>query len=52
MKTKIEKKFDSVKMMREIRDKISKDTENMDFKEFKNYMDSKLKSKNSQSSEK
>lgn len=50
MKTKTEKKFDSVKMMREIRDKISQDTENMDFKEFKKYMDSKLKSKGSKSS--
>ena len=36
--------------MREIRDKISKDTENMDFKEFKNYMDSKLKSIGSKTS--
>lgn len=50
MKTRIEKKFDSVKMMMEIRDKISKDTENMDFKEFKKYLDSKLNSQNSKSS--
>ena len=52
MNAKIEKKFDSVKMMREIRDKISKETGNMDFKEFKKYMDSKLKSKGSKSLEK
>jgi len=47
MKTKTDKKFDSVKMMREIRDKISSETENMNFEEFKKYMDSKLKSKDS-----
>lgn len=52
MKTKTENRLDSVKMMRKIRDKISKDTEDMDFKEFKKYMDSKLKSKGSKSSQK
>ena len=31
MKTKKEKTFDAVKMMREIRDKISAETENMTF---------------------
>ena len=31
MKPKIEKDFDSVKMMRDIRDKISKETMNMNF---------------------
>jgi hypothetical protein len=39
-------------MVREIRDKISKDTENRDFNEFKKYMDSKLKSKGSKYSDK
>jgi hypothetical protein len=45
MKTKADKKFDSVKMMREIRDRISKDTETMNFEEFKKYMDRKIQSK-------
>jgi hypothetical protein len=31
MKTKKEKSFDAVKMMRDIRDKISTDTQNMTF---------------------
>jgi len=52
MKTKTEKNFDSVKMMREIRDKISKETENMNYEEFKTYMDLKLKSKDSSSQKK
>lgn len=39
METKSEKINDAVKMMREIRNKISKETGNMDFKEFKKYMD-------------
>ena len=43
MKTKTDKKFDSVKMMREIREKISKDTQKMNFKELKKYMQSKFK---------
>lgn len=38
MKDKIEKEFDAVKMMREIRDKISKETMNMSFEELKKYM--------------
>ncbi len=42
MKNK-EKKFDAVKMMREIRDKISIDTQNMTFEEFKNYIESRIK---------
>ena len=33
-----EKKFDSVKMMRDIRDKISKDIEGMTFEEEKRYL--------------
>lgn len=42
MKTKI-KKFDAVKMMREIRDKISSETQNMSFEEFKKYMKKNIK---------
>jgi hypothetical protein len=38
------KTFDSVKMMREIRDKISAETQNMTFEEFKKYIDSRIKS--------
>ena len=40
---KIEKKFDAVKMMREIRDKISSETQDMTFDELKIYIDRKLK---------
>jgi hypothetical protein len=36
-----EKTFDAVKMMREIRDKISSETQNMTFEEFKKYIDSR-----------
>ena len=44
MKTKIkEKSFDSVKMMREIRDNISSETQNMTFEELKNYINSRIK---------
>lgn len=43
MKTKKEKDFDAVKMMRDIRDKISKETLNMNFVEFKEYMNKRLK---------
>ena len=42
-KNKKEKKFDAVKMMREIRDKISIETQNMTFEELKAYIDNKLK---------
>jgi hypothetical protein len=38
-----EKTFDAVKMMREIRDKISSETQNMSFEEFKKYIDSQIK---------
>lgn len=46
---KTEKKFDAVKMMREIRDNISSETQNMSFEELKAYLkkqiaESKLKS--------
>ncbi len=44
MKTKEEKTFDAVKMMREIREKISLETQNMTFEELKNYIDSRIKS--------
>ena len=47
MKTKKEKDFDAVKMMRDIRDKISKETMNMNFEELKKYMNERLR--NSQS---
>ena len=41
-KTKPEKQFDAVKMMREIRDKISAETQNMTFDELKVYIKQKL----------
>ena len=37
-----EKQFDAVKMMRDIRDKISSDTQNMTFDELKNYIKQQL----------
>ena len=40
---KKEKTFDAVKIMREIRDKISAETQNMTFEEFKKYIDSRIK---------
>ena len=36
--TKKEKQFDAVKMMRDIRDKISSETQNMTFEQFKAYL--------------
>ncbi|MBK0383804.1 hypothetical protein I5M32_12615 [Pedobacter sp. SD-b] len=39
---KKEKTFDSVKMMRETRDKISSETQNMTFEELKDYIKKKL----------
>ena len=45
MKTKEkEKSFDAVKMMREIRDKISIETQDMTFEELKNYIDKRISS--------
>ena len=45
MKTKRKvKAFDAVKMMREIRDKISSETQDMTFEELKKYIDSRIKS--------
>lgn len=43
MKTKMKKSFDAVKMMREIRDKISSETQNMTLDELKKYIDSRIK---------
>jgi hypothetical protein len=40
---KKEKTFDAVKMMRDIRDKISAETQNMTFAELKAYMKDKMK---------
>jgi len=40
--TKKEKTFDAVKMMREIRDKISAETQNMTFEELKAYIRQRL----------
>ena len=40
---KMEKTFDTVKMMREIRDRISAETQNMTFEEFKKYIDAQIK---------
>lgn len=40
---KKDKKFDAVKMMREIRDKISAETQDMTFEELKAYIKSHLK---------
>ncbi len=40
--TKKEKQFDAVKMMRDIRDKISSETQNMNFEELKAYIKQKL----------
>ena len=41
-KIKKEKTFDAVKMMRDIREKISADTENMTFEELKAYIKKQL----------
>ncbi len=43
---KIEKQFDAVKMMRDIRDKISIETQNMNFEELKAYIKKKLSENN------
>lgn len=41
--TKKQKPFDAVKMMRDIRDKISLETQGMTFEELKEYIEKKLK---------
>jgi hypothetical protein len=43
MKNKNEKSFDAVRMMREIRDKINVETQNMTFEELKKYIDTRIK---------
>lgn len=40
--TKKEKTFDAVKMMREAREKISRETQNMTFEEMRSYIQNKL----------
>jgi hypothetical protein len=45
--TKKEKQFDAVKMMRDIRDKISSETQNMTIDELKEYIKQKLAENNS-----
>lgn len=45
--TKKEKQFDDVKMMRDIRDKISSETQNMTIDELKEYIKQKLAENNS-----
>ncbi len=40
---KNEKTFDAVKMMRDIRDKVSSETQNMTFVELKAYIQTKIK---------
>lgn len=40
---KKENTFDAVKMMRDIRNKISSETQNMTFNEFKAYVKAKIK---------
>jgi len=43
MNKKKEKSFDAVKMMREIRDRISKETLNMTYEELKAYIETRIK---------
>ena len=43
MKNKKVKSFDAVRMMREIRDKINFETQNMTFEEFKYYIESRIR---------
>ncbi len=45
--TKKEKQFDAVKMMRDIRDNISSETQNMTIDELKEYIKQKLTESNS-----
>lgn len=44
--TKKEKQFDAVRMMREIRDKIGNETQNMSFDELKEYIRKKFAESN------
>jgi len=43
MNHKKEKSFDAVRMMRQIRDKVSTETQSMTFEELKKYIDSRIK---------
>ncbi|MBC7422069.1 MAG: hypothetical protein H7334_01305 [Ferruginibacter sp.] len=43
---KKEKAFDAVKMMRDIRDKVSSETQSMTFAELKEYIQAKIKESN------
>ena len=43
MPTKIKKKFDAVAFMRKQRDRISKETADMDFEQLKEYFNKRLK---------
>ena len=45
METKIEKKFYTVAFMRKQRDRISKETADMDFEELKGYFGKRVKKK-------
>ncbi len=42
-KNKVKKSFDAVRMMREIRDKLSQETQNMTFEELREYIKSQTK---------
>lgn len=46
-KIKKEKAFDAVRMMRQIRDKISEETKDMSFEELRAYIDQRLSESNS-----
>jgi hypothetical protein len=46
METKEKKTFDAVKMMRDIRDKISEETQNMTLEQLKKYIADRLKNSN------
>ena len=45
-KIKKEKAFDAVRMMRQIRDKISEETKDMSFEELRAYIDQRLSESN------
>ena len=42
MENNKKKKFDAVRMMRQIRDKISSETNNMTFEELKKYIETRI----------
>ena len=46
METEKTKTFDAVKMMRDIRDNISEETQNLTFKQLKKYIADRLKNSN------